>query len=122
MTLNVAYDWLSEYGRSVARPIMWLVALITIATAVVLYGHWTGNTLTSVEAAGIVALTNTALLLGADKWLLRAEAIDHLCSACQGKFGLLTDTFFYAQSGFSLILIFLIGLALRNRFRIGGAA
>ena len=79
ITLNVAYDWLSDYGRSVARPMMWLVALITIAMGVVLHGHLTVITMTSLEAAGIVAFTNTALLLGADRWLLRVRAID-LCA------------------------------------------
>jgi hypothetical protein len=103
---------------------MWLAILVITAMADVLYEHWstTSNVATKMGAAAVVAITNSALLLGADKWLLRSEAIDRLCANCQGKLGLLTDALFYCQSGLTLILLFLIGLALRNRFRIGGPA
>jgi hypothetical protein len=123
IALNVAYDWLSDYGRSIVRPIIWLAALVAIAMTGISYTFWTTafDMLTKQGAVAIVALTNAGLVLGADRWLLRAEAFDRLCGSCQGRLGLFADTLSYVQSGLSVSLLFLVGLALRNRFRIGGS-
>jgi hypothetical protein len=125
LALNIGYDWLSGYGRSVVRPLAWWVALIIASLVIVLLlVPASGNTgmVDRWGAALVIAVTNSALLIGSDKWLPRMEAVERLCSSCQGKLGLAADSLFYAQSGLSLLLVFLIGLALRNRFRIGGSS
>lgn len=125
IALNVAYDWLSEYGRSVARPATWLGGMTTLAFLAIAVATSSGTTaqvaLSKLGATLVLALTNAALLLGSDKWLLRVKAFQTLTGGDNEKsFGLLGETLAYGQSAFSLLLFFLIGLGLRNRFRIGG--
>src|SRR5205085_4684823 len=122
LALNIGYDWLSDFGRSIGRPLSWWAGAIAVAMLIALQVAPDSATtcFSRVGAALVVAITNSALLIGADKWLLRLEAIERLCQTCQGKFGLVADSLFYLQSGLSLLFFFLIGLGLRNRFRIGG--
>ena len=125
ISLNAAYDWLSDYGRSIVRPLMWLAASTIFAWGIIAATIPSQGALTPMKliAALVLAFSNATLLIGSDKWALREEAFTILCGLCKPSgphFGLLGDLLAYAQSGFSLLLILLIGLALRNRFRIGG--
>lgn len=120
LALNVAYDWIADYGRSVARPLCWWLGLIVISMIVL--NSSLSSPPTSVQdwgAAAIVVVSNSALLLGSEKWLIRLEAVNWICPTCSGKFALGIEALFYIQSGLSLLLFFLVGLGLRNRFRIG---
>jgi uncharacterized protein YjbI with pentapeptide repeats len=159
--LSLAYEVLSDFGRSVARPLLCLLALIMLPAAVMmlwyspvssvaLIGFLTALVLASLDqgtasrvrllaaltigavtlpllaslpAASItlatitLSFTNTALLLGADKWTIRCDALQLLFGEC--KLSLIASLAAYVQSGLSLLLMFLIGLGLRNRFRTG---
>ena len=70
-------------------------------------------------ASIVLTLTNATLLVGSDKWTVRSKAFAALSS--EPSLGLLGDTLASFQSACSLLLLFLIGLAIRNRFRIGGS-
>src|SRR5262249_30384946 len=122
IALNVAYDWFSDYGRSLWRPLMWLLGLFVISTAVIasMKAQSLTGFVSKLAPALALAFTNARLLLGSDKWELRKEGFEHLCGSCKANFGLWGDLLAYVQSSLSLLFILLIGLALRNRFRIGG--
>jgi hypothetical protein len=107
----------------------WTSIVLPIRTSEVLWmagitnGRWATarEVLWNFAAVFQIALTNIWLLLGADKWTLRASAFKKLCGGCPSEFGVPGDLLAYSQSGFGLLLIFLIGLGLRNRFRVGGS-
>jgi uncharacterized protein YjbI with pentapeptide repeats len=118
--LNILYGSLSDYGRSVARPFAWLAAsTITAMAAVGMTSSTKLDALTELQALFAVSFSNSALLLGGDKWLLRAEALDVLGYHNGKTLGLSGELLAYGQSAFSLLLFVLVGLAIRNRFRIG---
>lgn len=120
IVLDIVYDWLSEYGRSIARPVTWLVVLTALSFAVIAdaYAATWSDVLAKVVPMLVLATTNATLLVGSDKWLLRSEAFKTL-GVDDKTFGLSGELLAYGQSALSLLLLFLIGLALRNRFRIG---
>lgn len=120
--LNVAYDWLSNYGRSVARPMLWLVLIVALSAVSLarenklsLDDAWEKR-----DAILVVAGTNCALFLGAEKSDLRKKALEVLKPKGSDDLSLSREAVAYFQSAISLLLMFLIGLALRNRFRVGG--
>jgi hypothetical protein len=115
--LNLLYGWLSNFGRSVARPFWLLLGLTVVAAASIFLMHSPTCAVAQAWAALKVSSTNTALLLGADKWDIRSDAITKLCDACKTQLN--ADPLAYAQSGIGLLLLFLLALGLRNRFRIG---
>jgi hypothetical protein len=123
IALNVIYDWLSEYGQSALRPVCWLIGLTSLATAIIALERWSlpENAVAKLGASAVLALTNVSLLIGSDRWLLRTKAFSTLGYGEERTFGLLGETLAYGQSALSLLLFFLIGLALRNRFRVGGS-
>src|SRR5580704_1239515 len=120
--LNLAYGGPSNFGRSVARPVCWLVLLTLFAAVQTVFQHWprweamTGR----IEPALVLSATDAALLLGSDKWGIRGDACDALYGA-KCNFSLGVGILAYAQSAVSLFLLFLVGLGLRNRFRTGSA-
>lgn len=121
--LNMAYGLLSDYGLSVGRPMFALFALIAVSASL-----WAGVFVSTYGEAMykmgpllVFAATNSALLIGAEKWAPRLDAIHILTGSRETELGLTADVLAYGQSAFSLLLIFFVGLALRNRFRIGGA-
>ena len=63
ISINVAYDWLSDYGRSISRPIIWLAALVIVAMAGISYAYWTTacDMLANLGAVAIVALIPAGL-------------------------------------------------------------
>jgi hypothetical protein len=64
-----------------------------------------------------MSLADTALLIGSDKWELRINALK--LAQCSRHFDMLEHVGALFQSGAGVVLLFLIGLGLRNRFRIG---
>jgi len=81
--LNLLYGWLSDFGRSVARPFWLLVGLTAVAAVRILLVYSPTCAVAPAWAALKVSLTNTSLLLGADKWEIRSDAITKLCGACK---------------------------------------
>lgn len=123
IALNVAYGLLSDYGRSILRPVAWLIGTTALSIATIAYSNWSwaDGLWQRLIAFAVLAVTNATLLVGSDRWLLRAEAFKKIgFNSDQRSFSLAGESLAYAQSAFSLLMLFLIGLALRNRFRIGG--
>lgn len=157
--INIGYELLSDFGRSVARPLIWLVLLTVFSAVAILGEYWSassivltligtgaalllpfgkgigrrpsfvvGLTVTALVgmflamhsetsiAAMKLSVTNAALLIGADKWSIRDSACEALYGCRKCMFGSFLP---YVQSTASLLLLFLVGLGLRNRFRIG---
>jgi len=128
--VNLLYDWVSSFGQSVGRPVLVLLSVTALSTAILYmsatptidspYSEQPAAQGVRVVAAFRVALSNIALLIGGDKWGSRAAAVKQLWGSESTSFGALGDLAALGQSAVSLFLIFLIGLGLRNRFRIGG--
>jgi hypothetical protein len=117
--LNKLYERSSNFGQSVARPFGWLVGLILLS-GVVRVGACLPSSLGAIGPHFAMALADTALLVGSDKWELRMNALPEAVKACSFDYGLLQHVAALLQSGLGLVLLFLVGLGLRNRFRIGG--
>lgn len=113
IALNVAYGWLSDFGQSVRRPFIGLMALTGLAWLLILFTYSTlcAATWAQTWAALILSLTDWALLLGADKWDTRIHAFKELCGKDCG-FGSGATLLAYFQSAASLFLLFLLGLGL----------
>lgn len=134
IALNVAYEWLSDFGRSIGRPLSWLAGSIVAAAISILVQH--ADKLPRYQDPAIVvtvgkilavSATNAVALVGGEKLEARQEALKNVfCPTSEPECGknltltLAGHWLVYLQSAFSLLLFFLIGLALRNRFRIGG--
>ena len=120
VTINWTYDLLSNFGQSIGRPIFGLFVLTFLVWLVIMatYSTICGATWEQWKAAAVLSLTDWGLLLGSDKWETRTNAFKALCGEkCQ--FGSGAALLAYIQSAASLALLFLLGLGLRNRFKIG---
>ena len=116
IAVNVAYEWVSDFGRSIALPACWLAGLTIGAAVLRLSGLWPGPCAsTSIVGSLVLSASDAGLLFGSDKWKVREAAI----VICNAQYGLCAYVAGYLQSLFSLVLLFLIGLGLRNRFRLG---
>jgi uncharacterized protein YjbI with pentapeptide repeats len=98
------YGWLSDYGRSYVRPLTGL--LITVLVGIPFFwwhlaGFW--------QAVGH-SLANTFGVLGFRRELIGADVL----TALPG----LLKLFAGAQTVAGIVLLFLLGLAIRNRFRM----
>jgi len=119
IALNRAYGWFSNFGQSVALPFCWLLVLTLVAGVLRIPICWPASwSLDAIVAPFVLALVDAALLIGSDKWAIRDKSLAGLCST---DYGLATYLLAYMQSGVSLVLVFLIGLGLRNRFRMGSS-
>jgi hypothetical protein len=114
--LNKAYERVSDFGQSVARPIWWLVGLITVSWFVRVLACLPSS-LDAIWPHFWMSLADTALLVGSDKWELRLNALP--LARCSRHFDLLEHVGALFQSGAGVVLLFLVGLGLRNRFRMG---
>jgi uncharacterized protein YjbI with pentapeptide repeats len=104
--LNRAYDGFSAYGLSISRPLRLFGFIALIAILFENLPTTRGAALTTVEAWG-QSLANTFAIL---PFVKDAVKIDDL-SATMKALGAV-------QGGIGALMLFLIGLALRNRFRL----
>ncbi len=119
-----SYKGLSGYGRSIGRPALWLLVsallglLINFSTFVGYtqkfnFAEWeivSKFTLANMFGAGSLILD----LRKRDKWITELKGLEAHIS----DWPWWVETYAIFQGVFTLILIFLVGLALRNRFRI----
>lgn len=128
--LNWLYELVSNFGRDVWRPFACWLGL-TILSMVLIGAVLLPRPLLSCTCPGEpgraeayssvvrMAFTNSLALISGDKLTIRQRALTCLYGEKTGP-TLLGELGITLQSLASLILFFLIGLALRNRFRIGG--
>ena len=101
------YGVLCDYGRSFVRPLSGL--LITAATGALPFWFYFGWPSKFWPAIGL-SLANTFGVLGFRKEFIKPHVIDALPG--------ILKVFAALQTGAGIVLLFLFGLALRNRFRM----
>jgi hypothetical protein len=111
------YDLLSRYGQSIGRPVVGMLATLVLFAFV--YGAASTNQLPAGELIGrsvSASVSNTLPFIPA--------AFDIRRSALEGLFGtgnaipLVIDLLRLVQGVLGFLFLFLIGLGLRNRFRM----
>ena len=119
LVLNFAYGWTSNFGQSVLRPLGWL--LLTVGAAFVAF-CFAAPAATSLWVSAVAAGLNV-FPFGGQAGIGREIMTKGLCPMQETDVGYLDClTTLYTVSAvegvFGLIFLFLIGLGLRNRFRI----
>jgi pentapeptide repeat protein len=110
------YGLLSDYGRSYSRPLLWLVVVVTFGAVPIrahFGGGWSISTFTDHGiSGGAVALSfaNTFSALGFRKDLIYPELVQILPGWLK--------VFAALQTILGIVLLFLFGLGIRNRFRM----
>ncbi len=120
VVVSLVYEFSSEFGQSVARPFIIMVGLVLVSAAgISAFGASDQN-----FAYGfIVAVASALPFVGQSRFGFQ-NAIERLCAVSPGSADLDPScaNWVYGISVveglLSLILIFLIGLGLRNQFRI----
>ena len=119
--LSKAYERVSDFGQSVWLPVRWLLCLF-LASCLIRIAACLPLSLSSLDAVlshFAMSIADTFLLVGSEKWELRTRAIQ--LAVCGRDFGLWQHVGALLQSALGLTLVFLIGLGLRNRFRMGSS-
>lgn len=104
---NHAYEISSSYGQSVGIPVYWLFILFLLGAAVFAVAPVHKDAPLAIDLAAGLSATNLFSLL---PYKPDKEITDHLST--------LAKVIGNIQSVFGLVLLFLLGLALRNRFRM----
>lgn len=110
--LDMGFSFLSDYGQSIMRPTAGLFAVM--AGCFALYWRLSDVKTTDWWQAALLSLGNSLPFLPQSR-TLRIEASEALF--CAGP-DLLVYIAMVAQGTASVVLLFLIGLGLRNRFRL----
>jgi Pentapeptide repeats (9 copies) len=108
--LNFLYEALSDYGQSVGRPAFWLVICFASGYFIFAGTHVFNGTHLTREKAAALSFANIFSFLPMRREIMTDELIKGLTSWAQA-IGVV-------QSLLGAILLFLFGLALRNRFRM----
>lgn len=107
---NYLYAVLSDYGHSTSRPLLWLSGLFLLVFAV--FG-WvpeiTGTSMTIPQAASL-SFASIFAIFPMPKGIMAPHVFSSLCSTA--KIIVVVEAFF------GTLLIFLLGVALRNQFRM----
>lgn len=103
-----AFEGLSDYGRSYTRPLLWLIYTI-VASAILFAPHFSRSEHV-VKDCLAVSIANTFSLLGFRKELVPSSTFDSMPLVLLILSGL--------QTIVGAVLIFLIALAFRNKFRL----
>ncbi|WP_028796127.1 pentapeptide repeat-containing protein [Thalassobaculum salexigens] len=119
LVLNFAYGWFSDFGQSVLRPLGWLLLTVGLAFST----FWSAApAATSLWVSAVATGVNVVPFAG-QVVLGREIMTKGLCPTPEtdvGHLDCLTTlyTISAVEGVFGLIFLFLIGLGLRNRFRI----
>ena len=108
--LDVIYAGACDYGRSIAWPVGWLGGLISGSTAVLVNCFKIPLWLDALP----MVLTSSIPFLPAG----RVSATEHQWAGDVGHLLPYFELWFLGHQFFSFILLFLIGIGLRNRFRL----
>lgn len=108
--LDFAYEATSDYGNNVLRPVLWLIALLATGGALIFRSASSCPKPMSVELAVRLSFANIFVFLP-DK----RELSGLLDLSCLGTSLQIVSA---VQALFGSILLFLIGLAVRNRLRM----
>lgn len=117
--LSRAYERVSDFGQSVWLPVRWLLLLFAVSCFLRLAAclPLSLSSLDAVFSHLAMSIADSFLLVGSEKWALRDKAMS--LAVCSRDFGLWQHVGALFQSALSVALVFLIGLGLRNRFKMG---
>lgn len=114
--LDLAFSGLSNYGQSILRPFLWLGFFF--ALGVILYFASATEKclgwLTTLKQSALLSISNSLAFLPQSRDL-RTATLGRLYS---GGADFWVDSIMIGQGALSFIFLFLIGLGLRNRFRL----
>jgi uncharacterized protein YjbI with pentapeptide repeats len=108
--LNYAYEVLSGYGQSILRPTLWLLILFLFGVAVFAGLPVFAEARMAIPRAATLSFANIFSFLPIKREIMTPEMTKGLSSAAQ--------IVGVAQSLLGIVLLFLLGLALRSRFRM----
>lgn len=118
--LDIAFSGFSNYGQSILRPFCWLAGLLAIGTSLYKFMGTNEHPIGKPEWWGdlgqaIALATSNSLPFLPQSRGIRDDAIKALYS---NDPSLLIDAIMIGHGALSFIFLFLIGLGLRNRFRL----
>jgi len=108
--LNFFYEVFSDYGQSIGRPFFWIIVCFAIGFFFFAGTHVFNGTHLSRAGAAALSFANIFSFLPIKREIMTSDMIAGLSTWAQ----ILSS----AQSVFGAVLLFLLGLALRNRFRM----
>lgn len=107
---NTLYAALSDYGQSTSKPLLWLCGLFLLVSDVFVWvPEITGTSMTLPQAASL-SFASIFAIFPMPKGLMAPDVFDSLL--CLAKIIVVVAAFF------GTLLLFLLGVALRNRFRM----
>lgn len=136
--LGLFYEWFSDFGRSALRPFLLWIGLVAVSASLFFWAYdWRQARLATAESIAVVTDCAhpiwTSLLVALNKGLVfsgfgNSEKLSHHYACLYGTYNIgdSAQTFIpnvvsaigVGQQLLSAILIFLLLLAIRNRFRI----
>jgi uncharacterized protein YjbI with pentapeptide repeats len=108
--LYYAYEVSSGYGQSILRPTLWLLALLVFGIAVFVGFPVFEGARMAIPRAATLSFANIFSFLPIKREIMTTQMVEGLSSAAQ--------VVGVVQSLFGIVLLFLLGLALRSRFRM----
>jgi hypothetical protein len=109
--LNLVYQASSDYGNSIGRPLLWLSGVFAAGTVLFARSPLYCGAAMPIKLATKLSFANIFVFLpNRREIMMNAKMVECLSSTAQA-----VST---AQSLLSVVLLFLLGLALRNRFRM----
>lgn len=112
--LDTLYGWLCDYGQSIMLPVIWFISCMTIFTFKYAFASDKLETIAAFPASFMLSISNSIPFLQSSKGVQKTakELLFYFPDS--------TDVYFWlaAQGSLSFVFIFLIGLGLRNRFKI----
>jgi uncharacterized protein YjbI with pentapeptide repeats len=112
--LDTFYGWLCDYGQSILLPVFWFLLCIMICTFKYAIAADKLELVDALPASLMLSISNSIPFLQSSKGVQK-ETIDILFNYPDS-----VNIYFWlaSQGALSFVFIFLIGLGLRNRFRI----
>jgi hypothetical protein len=108
--LNIGYQATSDYGDSVTRPVLWLFGLFLAGAAIFARAPIHCGTPMPIRLAVKLSFANIFVFLPDKREIMTPEMV-----ACLSDTTRLVSAL---QSISGVVLLFLLGLAIRNRFRM----
>jgi uncharacterized protein YjbI with pentapeptide repeats len=108
--LNYLYEASSDYGQSISRPLLWLFVLFVIGCAIFAGAPVFKGTRMTIPGAAGLSFANIFSFLPLTREIMTAEMAAGLSTAAK--------IVGVVQSILGALLLFLLGLALRTRFRM----
>lgn len=112
--LNFIYQATSDYGNSIVRPLLWLLGVFALGAATFAYAPLHCGARMPIKLAIKISFANIFVFLPDKREIMTPE----LLSCWSGTARIVSA----AQSLFGVVLLFLIVLAIRNRFRMKGSS